>query len=153
MPTIEKEIIKEPVSFLDLLGGKDLIGITLLSGFDLITLSHDGISKASLETLILNIGISKKFFIEKILNISVKTIERKQENDKLDQRTSSHLIEIAKVVEHTYTVFESAEKVRNWLNTKNHALNNLKPITLFTMPTGLQMVDQVLGRIEEGIFS
>ncbi|RYY28951.1 MAG: DUF2384 domain-containing protein, partial [Sphingobacteriaceae bacterium] len=34
-----------------------------------------------------------------------------------------------------------------------HALNNLKPINFFTMPTGLLMVDQVLGRIEEGIFS
>lgn len=145
--------VKEPVSLLDLLGGKDLIGISLLSGFDLIALSHQGISKASLETLVSNSGISKKDFIENILDLSVKTIERKKSIDKLDRRTSSHILEIAKVMAHAYAVFEEEEKVKKWLNTPNRALNNLKPIALFNMQTGLQLVDQVLGRIEEGVYS
>ncbi|RYE29749.1 MAG: DUF2384 domain-containing protein [Sphingobacteriaceae bacterium] len=140
-------------SLINLLGGEKVIKSPLYSEFDLILLSQQGISKASLEALITNTGVPKKFFIEKILDISVKTIERKQENDRLNQRTSSHLIEIAKVMEHAYTVFESAEKVHYWLNTENQALNNLKPINLFSISTGLLMVNQVLGRIEEGVFS
>lgn len=154
MPILEKQIIEvKPASFADLLGGKDLIGALLFSGFDLITLSHEGISKASLEILIAHTGISKKAFIENILNLSVKTIERKESTDKLDRRTSSHILEIAKVIEHAYVVFEEVEKVKKWLITSNRALNNLKPIALFDMPTGLQLVDQVLGRIEEGVYS
>jgi putative toxin-antitoxin system antitoxin component (TIGR02293 family) len=63
------------------------------------------------------------------------------------------VIEIAKVVEHAFVVFESEEKVKNWLNMPNKALNNIKPIDLFYMPTGLNMVSDILGRIEEGVYS
>ncbi len=154
MSILEKELTKaQTVSLINLLGGKNLIETPLLSGFDMIALSREGISKASLEALIVHIGISKKAFIENILNLSVKTIERKKGDDKLDRHTSSHIIEIAKVVEHAFSVFEEEGKVQRWLNTTNRALNNLKPLALFDMPTGLIMVDQVLGRIEEGVFS
>ncbi len=154
MQTLEKELTKaEAVSLINLLGGKNLIETPLLSGFDMIALSHEGITKASLEALIAHIGISKKAFIENILNLSVKTIERKKGDDKLDRHTSSQIIEIAKVVEHAFSVFEEEGKVQRWLSVPNHALNNLKPLDLFDMPTGLLMVDQVLGRIEEGVFS
>lgn len=154
MQTLEKELTKaEAVSLINLLGGKNLIETPLLSGFDMIALSHEGITKASLEALIAHIGISKKAFIENILNLSVKTIERKKGDDKLDRHTSSQIIEIAKVVEHAFSVFEEERKVQRWLSMPNHALNNLKPLDLFDMPTGLLMVDQVLGRIEEGVFS
>ena len=63
------------------------------------------------------------------------------------------MIEIAKVVEHAFAVFENEEKVKNWLNTPNKALNNIKPVDLFYMPTGLNMVNDILGRIEEGVYS
>jgi len=63
------------------------------------------------------------------------------------------VIEIAKVVEHAFSVFENDEKVKSWLSAPNKALNNIKPIDLFYMPTGLNMVNDVLGRIEEGVYS
>lgn len=140
-------------SFVNLLGGSSRIGRPLNSGFDLISLGQEGITKSSLESLISHIGIAKKSFIENILDLSVKTIERKKDSDKLDKRTSSHIIEITKVVEHAFQVFEDGEAVQKWLSTPNRALNNFKPVELFDMPTGILMVDQVLGRIEEGVYS
>ena len=140
-------------SFINLLGGVTQIGRPLNSGFDIISLGQEGITKASLESLITHIGIAKKNFIENILNLSVKTIERKKASDKLDKRTSSHVIEITKVVEHAFQVFEDEDMVQKWLNTPNRALNNFKPVELFDMPTGILMVDQILGRIEEGVYS
>ena len=97
--------------------------------------------------------MTKKFFAENILRVSVKTIERKKGEDRLNSHTSSHIIEIAKVLEHAYEVFETPDQVRNWLNTPNSALNKLKPIDLFYIPTGLSIVNDVLGRIEEGVYS
>lgn len=154
MEVLEKEP-EEAVagSFVNLLGGKTLVEIDLQSGFDLISLSQQGVSKASLESIIEHIGVSKKSFIENALHLSVKTIERKKSDDRLDKRTSSHIIEITKVVAHAFSVFDDEEKVQKWLSAPNQALNNFKPIDLFDTPTGLNMVDQVLGRIEEGIFS
>lgn len=137
----------------DLLGGTNLVQDKIKSTFDLITLSNKGIKKASLDALIGHMGMTKKNFIENILNVSVKTIERKKSTDLLDPFTSSHIIEVAKVVEHTFEVFEAEEKVKKWLNTPSSALNKMKPIDLFYIPTGLAMVDHVLGRIEEGVYT
>ncbi|MFI5160127.1 MAG: antitoxin Xre/MbcA/ParS toxin-binding domain-containing protein [Sphingobacteriales bacterium] len=141
------------LSFIHLLGGKNILTQPIRSEFDIISLSNEGITKASLDALIGHLGISKKAFSENILDASVKTLERKKSTDKLDKRTSSHVIEIAKVVEHAFSVFEDEEKVKKWLNTPNRALNNIKPIDLFYLPTGLGMVDDILGRIEYGVYS
>jgi putative toxin-antitoxin system antitoxin component (TIGR02293 family) len=136
-----------------LLGGKGLVNRAVYSEFDLILLSNEGITKQSLESLISYLGISKKAFSENILDASVKTLERKKNTDKLSKHTSSLAIEIAKVVEHALDVFEDEEKVKGWLNSPIKALNYSKPIDLFYLPTGLKMVDNVLGRIEYGVYS
>jgi putative toxin-antitoxin system antitoxin component (TIGR02293 family) len=142
-----------PLSFINLLGGQAIVNHPVRSEFDLISLSNEGISKASLDALTGHLGISKKAFSEDILDTSIKTLERKKSTDKLDKRTSSHVIEIAKVVEHAFDVFEDETKVKMWLNTPNRALNDIKPIDLFYIPTGLGLVNDILGRIEHGVFS
>jgi len=154
MKVIEEKLKLMPeLNLVNLLGGKRIVTKPILSEFDIISLSNEGITKASLDALIGHLGISKKAFSENILDASVKTLERKKSTDKLDKHTSSLVIEIAKVVEHAFAVFEDEEKVKNWLNTPNRALNNMKPIDLFYIPTGLNMVNTILGRIEEGVYS
>jgi putative toxin-antitoxin system antitoxin component (TIGR02293 family) len=154
MKIAEKQPVKPiELNLVYLLGGKGMITKPIRSGFDIISLSNEGIAKASLDALISHLGISKKSFSENILGVSVKTFERKKSTDKLDKHTSSHVIEIAKVVEHALAVFENEEKVKTWLNTPNRALNNTKPIDLFYILTGLSMVNDILGRIEYGVYS
>lgn len=143
----------EAPGLVGLLGGAALVNKEIRSDFDLIALSNQGIKKASLDALINYMGMTKKNFAENILNLSVKTLERKKDHETLDRQTSSHVIEVAKVVNHAFEVFESEEKVQGWLNTSNRALNNTRPVDLFYIPTGLAMVDNVLGRIEEGVYS
>lgn len=151
---VVRKIKSEPGPGIEvLLGGKGLIKKHIRSEFDIISLSNEGLQKASLDALIGHMGVTKKLFAEEILNLSAKTLERKKASDKLDRHTSSHVIEIAKVMQHALEVFEDEEKVKTWIATPNRALNNMKPIDLFYIPTGLTMVDQVLGRIEEGIYS
>ncbi len=142
-----------PSDTIYLLGGTDLVDMEIKSDFDWITLSNAGLKKASLDSLIGHLGMSKKAFTENILNLSVKTFERKKSNDLLDKRTSSHIIEIAKVVEHVFAVFDDEDTVKRWLNKPNRALNLMKPIDLFETPTGLDLVNRILGRIEEGVYT
>ncbi len=147
---------KETTIFWDvatLLGGREIIGTGIKTEFDLITLSNNGLKRASLDALISFLGLPRKQFVENVLDMSVKTIERKQPDDRLGRHTSSHIIEIAKVVEHAMAVFEDEEKVRDWLAAPNRALNGMRPLELFHMPTGLALVNTVLGRIEEGVYS
>ena len=149
----KKRKAAEPLSLVNLLGGEGIVRHPVRSEFDLISLSNEGISKASVDALVSHLGISRKSFSEDILDTSVKTLERKKSTDKLDKRTSSHVIEIAKVVEHAFEVFDDESGVKQWLNSPNPALGGIKPIDLFYIPTGLGMVDDVLGRIEHGVYS
>jgi len=150
---LQKKKPNPELSFVHLLGGKDIVTKPIRTEFDMISLSNDGITKASLDALIGHLGISKRAFSENILDASVKTLERKKSTDKLDKHTSSLVIEIARVVEHAFAVFEDGEKVKQWLNAPNRALNNIKPNDLFYTPTGLNMVSDILGRIEDGVCS
>jgi putative toxin-antitoxin system antitoxin component (TIGR02293 family) len=85
--------------------------------------------------------------------MSIKTLERKKPADKLDRRISSHMLEIARIMVHALAVFEDADKLKRWLHKENKALNNMKPVHLFSTLTGLNLVNDVLGRIEEGVYS
>ena len=123
------------------------------SVYDVIIFSHKGITKKSVDVLAGYLGISKKNMAEKIFDVSIKTLERKEDAARLDRKTSSHALEIAKVVQHAYEIFQNEEKVRQWLNRENKALNNMKPVDLFDTLTGLNTVNDILGRIEEGVYS
>ncbi|MBA4167876.1 MAG: DUF2384 domain-containing protein [Chitinophagaceae bacterium] len=135
------------------LGGKPNPRLPLESDFDIIKAGTAGISKSSVDHLAIHMGISKKSMAEDILDLSIKTLERKRPQDKLDKKTSAHALEIARLMQHAYEVFEDENKVRKWINTENKALNSMRPLQLFDTLTGLNMVSDILTRIEEGVYS
>jgi len=126
---------------------------TMHSDFDIVKLSTIGITKSSINSLASHIGISRKNMAEDIFDVSVKTMERKGSKTRLDKKTTSHALEIAKVMQHAYEVFRDEEKVKLWVNRENKALNNMKPVQIFDTLSGLNMVNDILGRIEEGVYS
>lgn len=135
------------------LGGDSKIKAPIQSDFDFIAVGASGLTKASVDALANHIGISRKSMAEDILDVSVKTMERKAATAKLDKKTSSHVMEIARVMQHAFEVFEDEEKVKLWMSRENRALNGKSPVQLFDTLTGLNMVNDVLGRIEEGVYS
>lgn len=123
------------------------------SDFDYISLGQTGITKHAIDNLAKHIGMSRKNVAEDIFDVSVKTLERKAATDKLDKKISSHAVEIAKLLHHGNEVFGDEGKLRQWLNTNNAALNNRTPVSFFDTLTGLNMVNDILTRIEEGVYS
>ena len=160
-PAVHYNIIREPgvankgkkILLTYWLGISSGITKTVVTEFDIIKLGYTGITKNAINTLASFIGISRKYITENIFDVSVKTLERKDDKEKLDKKTSSHAIEIARVLQHGYDVFRNEEKMKRWLNKENRALNNLKPVELFDTLSGLSIVNDVLGRIEEGVYS
>jgi len=135
------------------LGGSPTNFTSIRSPFDDIDLATEGVNKASVENLAGRMGISKKKMAEDILSISVKTMERKKPEEKLDKKSSSHAIEIARIMQHAYEVFEDEEKVKHWMNAENRALKSRKPIDLLETLSGINFVNDILGRIDEGVYS
>jgi putative toxin-antitoxin system antitoxin component (TIGR02293 family) len=135
------------------LGGARVIKHKIDSEYDYITIGNEGLTTTSIDELAHALGISRKSIAEKIFDMSVKTLERKAPRERLDKRTSSHAIEIAKLMSHAYEVFQDEEKIRHWVSTSNLALNDKTPLALMDTLTGLRMIDDVLGRIQEGVYS
>jgi putative toxin-antitoxin system antitoxin component (TIGR02293 family) len=123
------------------------------SDFDVIEWGAQGVTKASIDDLTAHMGITRKVMAEELLGMSVKTLERKTPKEKLDQQVSSHAIEIAKIMQHAWEVFGDEEKLKRWMNRENRALNDLKPVFLLKTLTGINMVNDILGRIQEGVYS
>lgn len=152
--TLPRQKVEQKVDDLLLwLQGSNKSPTIIRSALDDIDLAVEGVSKASIDNLASRLGVSKKKMAEDILSVSVKTLERKSASDKLDKRTSSHAIEIARVMQHAYAVFEDGDKVKSWMNQDNRALNGEKPLLLLETLSGINLINDVLGRIEEGVYS
>jgi putative toxin-antitoxin system antitoxin component (TIGR02293 family) len=134
-----------------ILGGKLSMVSEPISSMDYVTACNKGISKQSVMKLAELMDIPLKD-ISTMLNMSYKTFSRKRPADLMDTISSSLTIEIAQTLAKGLAVFENESVLRRWLQKDNKSLQGKKPIELFNTPTGIKLVNQVLYRIEEGIY-
>ncbi len=62
------------------------------------------------------------------------------------------MFRLARVFAHAVEVFEAGERAQDWLASENRALGGQRPLALLDTDAGAREVDDVLGRIEQGIF-
>lgn len=136
----------------DILGGKTFMSKEPVSTLDFLAVSNSGITMQSAINLASILDIPMKDMAD-LLNVSYKTISRKKNTDLLDELSSSLIIEIAGTIATGLALFEDAEKLRRWLKKENKALMGKKPIELLNTPTGIKLVNNILHRIEEGIYT
>ncbi len=136
----------------ELLGGTQFINHVPETSLELYGVVRKGIPKLSIDSLaqVMHIPMTKMAIL---LNLSYKTLTRKRGADLLDTSVSSHAYELADTISKGLSVFEGEDLLNRWLNKENVALNGAKPYDLLDTPTGIKLVNQVLGRIEEGVYS
>ncbi|MCY1296365.1 putative toxin-antitoxin system antitoxin component [compost metagenome] len=89
--------------------------------------------------------------IERFINISTSTFERKKRADlPLDQVASERLDRLASVVLLAEEVFESSEAASEWMTTPNQALGGLSPVESCDTEIGAKQVRRILHAIEWG---
>ncbi len=135
-----------------MLGGKEFMPSRPSSILDFVMASSEGIPKLSVLNLAAILDVPMKD-IATLLNVSYKTLGRKKRTDILDSISSSLSIEIANTIAKGLSVFEDSDKLNRWLHKENRALKNQKPFDLLSTPTGIKLVNQILGRIEEGVYT
>lgn len=135
-----------------ILGGEKSIGQKPVSGLDYLVAATLGIPKSSDENLanVLNIPMRD---MAVLLNLSYKTLARKKKDEVFGNLVSSLSVEIANTVAKGLAVFEDTDRLNRWLHKENKALNGQKPFDLLNTPTGIKLVSQILGRIEDGVYS
>lgn len=158
-PQLDKDLInliREKVSTNEviwfLLGGESFMVKKPVSGLDFLVASEKGIDKFAIENLanVMHIPMKDMAYL---LNMSYKILVKKDDNYVFNNLVSSLSIEIANTIAKGLSIFEDPEKLNRWLHKSNKALNMQKPFDLLNTPTGIKLVNQILGRIEDGIYS
>lgn len=122
------------------------------SEMNLVERARSGIQKKTLHKISELSGLSLKE-LSKLLPVSLRTIQRYNEEDLLEPSVSERALMITEVLAHGQRVFQSTDKLRHWLHTPSLALGNKTPLSLLDTSFGARMVTDLLGRIEYGVYS
>jgi putative toxin-antitoxin system antitoxin component (TIGR02293 family) len=78
---------------------------------------------------------------------------RKGRSELLSPAESGRLWKLAEVLTKATDVFGSREEAERWLKAPATALEGKSPLSLMSTPVGTQIVEQLLGRMEYGVYT
>ncbi len=87
------------------------------------------------------------------LGISRSTLARRRKVGRLDMQESDRLIRYERLYGRAEAVLGGAGAARDWLNQPARALGFVSPLNFAETETGAREVENLLGRIEHGVFS
>lgn len=122
------------------------------SPMTMVELARKGISKKSLLKLADIGALSLKQFSE-LLPVSLRTLQRYNDDDLLPPEVSEHALLVAEVLGKGIDVFNNREQFRHWLQTPSVALAGQTPFSLLDTSFGSRMVTDELGRLEQGVYA
>ena len=88
-----------------------------------------------------------------VFGIPPRTVARRKEARHLNPQESDRLYRVASTLSQAVEVLGSIDKARLWLKTPNRALGCEMPLELLDTDIGTRQVEEVLMRLNYGIFS
>lgn len=88
------------------------------------------------------------------VRITPRTLTRRKKERKLSPEESDRLVSVSRLLAQTFELFEgNAEAGRRWFQSPNRALNGQSPIEVAATETGAREVENLIGRLEHGVFT
>lgn len=122
------------------------------SAIEVVDLLEKGLTKQNYQKAKDVTGFSHQDMAS-ILSISTKTLESKKNKDRLSDTASERLLKLAELTAQGIQVFNSGDLFREWLQKPLRPLGGKRPMDLMVNMYGLDMVKNLLGRIEHGVYS
>jgi putative toxin-antitoxin system antitoxin component (TIGR02293 family) len=88
-----------------------------------------------------------------VLKIPDRTLDRRFKREVLSPDESDRLARVANLLKRAQEIFGSVEKARAWMNTPLSAFEGETPLRRADTSMGANQVDDVLGRIDYGVYS
>jgi putative toxin-antitoxin system antitoxin component (TIGR02293 family) len=88
-----------------------------------------------------------------MLGISKATLHRRKAEGKLDPVESDRVVRFARLMGKAVEVMESEENARQWLTSPQFGLGGAVPLEYAETEVGAREVEDLLGRIEYGVYS
>lgn len=128
-----------------------------LDALRLIDYSREGVVSTEAGRVAGLLGVTDKE-MARLLNQSIVTFHRQAKvgllgETRLDAATSERLLLLARLATYGVTVFQDKGKFTRWLHRPLRLLADRSPVDLMDSTTGVQLVEDILGRIDYGVFS
>jgi putative toxin-antitoxin system antitoxin component (TIGR02293 family) len=134
------------------LGGRKVLKRQISNLTELRQTVGAGLPYASLEAVMEKFGLARGEAAS-ALHLPQRTIARRKKECKLSAGESDRLLRLARLGAQASYVLGSEEKAAKWLRQPNRALGNEIPLELLESEIGARQVEEVLGRIEYGVYS
>ena len=118
---------------------------------DVLTRLRQGLSFDAIENVRKALDLTVDELAE-VLAISARTLSRRKKSNLLAPDESDRVYRIARVFAHAVDVFGSRQKAARWFKKPNPALGGTEPLAVFDTDLGTQMVDDILTRVEFGVY-
>ena len=133
----------------EILGGTAVLGIKLNSGVDFARLVEQGLPGKAVTSLKTYSRLSEKDLSSVIPR---RTLTSLRSTKRLSPEQSDRVARTAATVALAERVFGNLEAAREWLLTANPALKGETPLSLLRTGSGADVVENILIRIEDGVY-
>ena len=130
-----------------------LLGLEPADNAALVARVERGFSYRALERLRDNVGLSREAVAD-LVQIKPRTLDRRREAGSLRPDESDRLLRAARVFGGAISLFEGdADAARTWLSSPQRALGGAVPLGMASTEVGAREVENLVGRLEHGVFS
>jgi putative toxin-antitoxin system antitoxin component (TIGR02293 family) len=140
----------------NLLGGSRLFHRRLRDPLDVHEVLSRGLPREALTHLISNVAILHNHTVLKLaIGVSLRTSQRMKAapGRPLSPEQSGRAWKFAEILAKATEVLGSQEEAEHWLERPAIALDQRRPIDLLATPAGVRLVEDLLGRIEYGVYT
>lgn len=139
-----------------LLGGTRILGRSLEDPLDAHEMLLRGLPGRALTHLIGCLVILRpSASLDKAVGMSVRTFQRRKERPEkpLSQEQSGRTWKFAEILAKATDVLGSQDEAEHWLERPAIGLDGRRPIELLATPAGVELVEQLLTRLEYGVYA
>lgn len=131
----------------------ELLGIKTTNVLELVSAVERGFAFSTLERMRRETGLPMERLAVSI-GISPRTLTRRRKTKKLSGAESDRLVSISRLLTAAVELFEgNAEKAYSWFVQPNRAFGNISPLEMASTEIGAREVENLIGRLEHGVFS
>jgi putative toxin-antitoxin system antitoxin component (TIGR02293 family) len=141
----------------ELLGGRRVLRHSMRSPLEAHDVLDLGLPSAALAHLVgrLTLLARNRDSLEKALGMSLRTFQRRRDagSAPLSHEQSARTWKFAEILDKATGIFGSQEQAEQWMERPAVALEQRRPIDLLTTPAGVAIVEDLLLRLEYGVYA
>jgi len=133
------------------LGGKEVLKVELTSDLDLAAAIHEGLPTRAVDA-VLAAGLLEPAELYQLVIPRRTLAHRKEKRQRLTPEQSDRLTRVVRVIARSEEALGDETRAARWLRKPSRALAGRRPIELLDSDVGARMVEQLLTRIEHGVY-